>query len=80
MLELSAVTGSTAANSRTPPGPFLCTPELRRARGSRYGGRLTIVRGHGELDRELTVDGVSDQLLVFDQHAGEPAETLLKVG
>lgn len=46
-------------------------------RGRRYGG-LTIVRGHGEVDRELTVNGVSDQLLVFDLHPAEPAETLLR--
>ena len=49
-------------------------------RGRRYGGRLTLVRGPGEVDRELTLNGVSDQMLVFDLHPAEPAETLLKVG
>jgi anti-anti-sigma factor len=48
-------------------------------RGRRYLGRLTLVRGPGEVDRELTVNGVSDQVLVLDLHPAEPAETLLDV-
>ena len=49
-------------------------------RGRRYGGRLTLVRGRGEVDRELTLNGASDQMLVFDLHPAEPAETVLDVG
>jgi anti-sigma B factor antagonist len=49
-------------------------------RGRRHGGRLTLVRGSGEIDRELMLNGVCDHLLVFDLHPAEPAETLLKVG
>lgn len=49
-------------------------------RGRRYGGRLTLVRGPGEVDRELTLNGVSEQMLVFDLHPAEPAETLLDMG
>ncbi len=47
-------------------------------RGCRYAGRLTLVRGPGEVDRELTLNGVCDRMLVFDLHPAEPAETLLK--
>ena len=49
-------------------------------RGRRCGARLTVVRGPGEIDRELTLNGVSDQMLVFDLHPAEPAEALLDVG
>ncbi len=53
---------------------------LDAAHCGRYGGRLTLVRGPGEVDRELTLNGVCDQMLVFDLHPAEPAEALLKVG
>ncbi len=53
---------------------------LDAADRGRYGGRLTLVRGPGEVDRELTLNGVSDRLLVFDLHPAEPAETPLKAG
>ena len=49
-------------------------------RGRRYAGRLTLVRGPGEVDRELTLNGVCDHMLVFDLHPAEPAEVLLEAG
>jgi len=49
-------------------------------RGRRYGARLTVVRGPGEIDRELTLNGASEEMLVFDLHPAEPVEALLDVG
>jgi hypothetical protein len=41
---------------------------------------VALVRGPGEVDRELTLNGASDQMLVFDLHPAEPDESLLDVG
>lgn len=49
-------------------------------RGRRCGGRLTLVRGSGEIDRELTVNGACDRMLVFDLDPHEPARSLLDAG
>ena len=54
---------------------------LDAAEGARrYGGRLMLVRPPGEVDRELTLSGASDQVLVFDLDPAEPARSLLDVG
>ena len=49
-------------------------------RGSRYGGRLTLVRGPGEIDRELTLNGACERMLVFDLDPHEPVRSLLAAG
>ena len=49
-------------------------------RGRRYGGRLTLVRGSGEVDRELTLNGACERMWVFDLDPAEPARSLLNVG
>jgi anti-anti-sigma factor len=45
----------------------------------RAGGRLMLVRGPAEVDRELTLTGASDHVLIFDLDPTEPARTLLDV-
>jgi anti-sigma B factor antagonist len=49
----------------------------RRTR--RAGGRLMLVRGPAEVDRELTLTGASDHVLIFDLDPSEPGRTLLDV-
>jgi len=53
---------------------------LDAAHGARrYGGRLMLVRGPAEVDRELALSGACDQMLIFDLDPTEPARTLQDV-
>ena len=47
---------------------------LDAADGARGGGQLTLVLGPGEVDRELTLSGVSDQMSAFDLDPAESAQ------
>ena len=51
----------TSASSPRSTAPAFTPSSTLADRGRRYGGRLTLVRGPGEVDRELTLNGVSDQ-------------------
>jgi anti-anti-sigma factor len=48
-------------------------------RARRRWGRLMLVRGPAEVDRELTLSGASDEMLIFELDSTEPARTLLDV-
>ncbi len=50
------------------------------SRARRQGGRLMLVRGPPEVDRELSLSGAFDHVLIFDLDPTEPARTLLAVG
>ena len=49
-------------------------------RARRCWGRLMLVRGPAEVDRELTLSGASEEMLIFELDSTEPARTLLDVG
>ena len=48
-------------------------------RARRRWGRLMLVRGPAEVDRELTLSGASEEMLIFELDSTEPARTLLDV-
>ena len=51
---------------------------LDAAQGAqRAGGRVMLVRGPPQVDRELALSGASNQLFIFDLDADEPSAELL---